>query len=113
MANRQASGGIGLGAFSRDSHQPPIRDGTPTFNASFANPIPDRGGLHRQPRGLGRPAPNLISRFPKPLFQPGNQTALTTLVASPTAGQTRTDSVAGTTPVPVGAPGGNKSLEKH
>jgi len=72
------------------------RIGTPAFSASF--PINFLLELdYAGNRGLGLLAPNLISRFPKPLFQPGNQVAFTTQVASPTAGQTPTDAVVGPT----------------
>ena len=93
-ANRQASGGIGPGAFSRNSHQPHEEDWHTGIQFQLPNQFLIEGD-YAGSRGLGLLAPNLISRFPKPLFAPGNQTALTTLVASPTAGQTPTDSVVG------------------
>lgn len=94
VANFQASGGIGPGAFSRNSHQPHEQD----WHAGIQRQLPDSFLLeldYSGNRGLGLLAPNLISRFPKPLFTPNNQVAFTTQVASPTAGQTPTDSVVG------------------
>ncbi len=93
-ANRQSSGGIGPGAFSRNSHQPHEED----WHLGVQRQLPNQFLIEADysgSRGLGLLAPNLISRFPKPLFTPSNQTALTTLVTSPTAGQTPTDSVVG------------------
>jgi hypothetical protein len=94
VANYQSTGSVGPGAWNRNSHMPYEL----TWNLGIQRELPNKFLLetnYSANRGVKLLAPDLISRFPKPLLQPGNAAAMTTLVDSPTAGQTRDDAVVG------------------
>ena len=98
LANYQSTGSIGPGAWSRESNMPYEL----TWNLGIQRELPNRflvEANYSANRGVKLLAPDLVSRFPKAFFRsddPDWVRAMKTMVASPTAGQTREDAVVGT-----------------
>jgi len=94
VANFQSTGSVGPGAWDRNSHMPYEL----TWNLGVQREMPDKFLLelnYSANRGVKLLAPELISRFPKQLLTTNLQQVMTTMVDSPTAGQTRSDAVVG------------------
>jgi hypothetical protein len=94
VANFQSTGGIGAGGVITTTHMPHEYD----WNVGVQHELPHNFLIEANySANLSNSllAPDLISHFPKNLFVPGNQAVYTTEIASPTAGQTNSDAVAG------------------
>jgi Carboxypeptidase regulatory-like domain len=93
-ANFQSTGGIGAAGVVPSLHMPHEYD----WNVGVQRELPHNFLIEANYSANASSsllAPELISRFPKNLFVPANQATYTTELASPTAGQTNSDAVAG------------------
>ena len=93
-ANFQSTGGIGAGGVITTQHMPHEYD----WNIGWQRELPHSFLLEANYSANASNsllAPDLISHFPKNLFVPANQATYTTEIASPTAGETNSDAVAG------------------
>ena len=93
-ANFQSTGGIGAAGVVPSLHMPHEYD----WNVGIQRELPHNFLVEANYSANASSdllAPELTSRFPKNLFVPSNQALYTTEIASPTAGQTNSDAVAG------------------
>ena len=93
-ANYQSTGGIGAAGVVPTLHMPHEYD----WNVGIQRELPKNFLVEANYSANASStllAPYLVSRFPKNLFVPANQALYTTEIASPTAGQTNSDAVAG------------------
>jgi len=94
VANFQSTGGIGAGGVVTTSHMPHEYDWNVGVQRQLPRDVLVEANYSANSSG-DLLAPDLVSHFPKSLFNPAGQALYTTKIASPTAGQTNSDAVAG------------------